>query len=158
MSTKSYTFTPYHVQNHKIQSWKKGFFPSAQRIHQSFEGQKTIFLSRYRLRDFKFLFLGQLGTYQQNLIPTRHMEPWEKHHFVQRGMLKFTYKDCFRTMKKAYGKFLYWKSKRCAHALVPPLHIEAFVFEKNQNLNFWWNFKVSWTNCLWANFGSFGQF
>jgi hypothetical protein len=35
------------------------------------EAKKTYF----RLRDFKFLFLGELGTCPQNHIPTRHMEP-----------------------------------------------------------------------------------
>jgi hypothetical protein len=39
--------------------------------------------------DSKFLFLYELGTCPQNLIHTRHMKPWEKHHFAQRGMLKF---------------------------------------------------------------------
>jgi hypothetical protein len=66
----------------------------------------------------------------------------KKHHFAQRGMLKFTYKGHFLTLKKAYGKFLDSKSKWCA--LVPPLHMEVFFFfEKYQKLNFWWNFKVS---------------
>jgi hypothetical protein len=32
-----------------------------------------------------------------------------------------------------------------------------FLFEKHQNLKFWWHFKVPQANCLWANFGSFGQ-
>jgi hypothetical protein len=86
------------------------------------------------------------------------MELWKKRHFAQRGMLKFTYKGCFLTLKKGYGKFLDWKSKQCAHALVPPLYMEVLFFEENQNPNFWWNFKVSWTNCLLADFRSFGQF
>jgi hypothetical protein len=64
----------------------------------------------------------------------------------------------FFDIEKAYGKFLYWKSKWCAHALVQPLHMEAIFFEKNQNLNFQWNFKASWTYCLWADFGSLRQF
>jgi hypothetical protein len=37
------------------------------------------------------------------------------------------------------------------------LHIEIFIFEKHQNLKFWWHFKVPQANCLWANFGGFGQ-
>jgi hypothetical protein len=64
--------------------------------------KKTIFYSKYGLRDFKLLFLGELGTYQQNLISTRHMESWKKRHFAQRDMLKFTYKGHFLTLKKAY--------------------------------------------------------
>jgi hypothetical protein len=42
--------------------------------------------------------------------------------------------------------------------LVLLLYIEAFVFEKYQNLNFWWYFKVPQANCLWENFGKFWQF
>jgi hypothetical protein len=81
------------------------------------------------LTDFKFLFLGELGTCPQNLISTGCMEPWQKHHnFAQRGMLKFIYKGRFLTIKKAYEKFLDWKSKQWAHALVPPLHMEVFFF------------------------------
>jgi hypothetical protein len=34
---------------------------------------------------------------------------------------------------------------------VPPLYIEIFIFEKYENLDFWWNFKVS-------SLGRFGQF
>jgi hypothetical protein len=81
------------------------------------------------LKDFKFLFLG---TCQQNLIPTGHMEPWKKRHFVQRDLLKFTYKGRFWTLKKAYGKFLDWKSKHCAHALVPLLKMEVFLLKKTK--------------------------
>jgi hypothetical protein len=80
--------------------------------------------------DFKFLFLGELGTCQQNLISTRLMEPWKKRHFAQRGMLKFTYKGYFWTIKIAYEKFLDWKSEQWKHALVPLLHVEIFIFEK----------------------------
>jgi hypothetical protein len=66
-------------------------------------------------------------------------------------MQKFTYRGRFLTIKIAYEKFLDWKSKRWKHALVPPLHIEIFIFEKHWNLDFWRNFKVS-------SLGSFGQF
>jgi hypothetical protein len=38
---------------------------------------------------------------------------------------------------------------------VPWLHF--FIFEKYENLKFWWHFKVPQANCFWANFGSFGQ-
>ena len=34
---------------------------------------------------------------------------------------------------------------------------KRFFFEIHQNLNFWWYFKILQANCLWANFGSFGQ-
>jgi hypothetical protein len=43
----------------------------------------------------KFLFLSELGTCPQNLITTRGVEHWEKNHFLQWGMLKFTYKGRF---------------------------------------------------------------
>jgi hypothetical protein len=35
------------------------------------EAKKSIFLSRYKMRLFKFLFINELGTCPQNLIPTR---------------------------------------------------------------------------------------
>jgi hypothetical protein len=146
--------TVYKIIRMKVE--KNSFFPILKGYSRVLEAKKTIFKSMYWLRNFKFLFLGELSTCQQNLIPTRRMEPWKKHHFTQRSMLKFTYKGRFLTLRKAYGKFLDWKSKQCAHALVPLLHMEVFC-EKNQNLYFWWNFKVSWTNCLWVDFGSFGQ-
>jgi hypothetical protein len=60
-------------------------------------------------------FLGWLGTCQQIPISTRRMQPWKKRHFAQWGMLKFTYKGCFLTLKKAYGKFLYWLSSTCSN-------------------------------------------
>jgi hypothetical protein len=34
------------------------------------------------------------------------VEHWEKNHFPQGGMLKFTYKGHFLTIKIAYEKFL----------------------------------------------------
>jgi nitrate/TMAO reductase-like tetraheme cytochrome c subunit len=55
---------------------------------------------------------GGLSTCPQNLIPTRGVEHWEKNHFPQGGMLKFTYKGYSLTMKIAYEKFLDWKSRR----------------------------------------------
>jgi hypothetical protein len=53
-----------------------------------------------------FLFLSELGTCPQTLIPTRGVEHCEKNHFSQGGMLKFTYKGHFLTIKKTYKKFL----------------------------------------------------
>jgi hypothetical protein len=42
----------------------------------------------------------------QNLIFTKVMEGCQKNSFPQRGMLKFTYKGGFLTIKIAYEKFL----------------------------------------------------
>jgi hypothetical protein len=47
-------------------------------------------------------------------------------------MLKLTYKGRFLTLKKAYEKFLDRKSKWCAYALVPPLHMEAVFLKKTK--------------------------
>jgi hypothetical protein len=58
------------------------------------------------------------------------VEPWENHEFPQGGMVKFTYKGCFLTIKIAYENLLDWKSKRGKHALVPLLHVDIFIFEK----------------------------
>jgi hypothetical protein len=70
--------------------------------------KKPLFSSRYEMSLFGFLFLGELGTCLQNLMPTRGGEPWENHQFPQGGMLKFTYKGHFLTIKIAYEKFLDW--------------------------------------------------
>jgi hypothetical protein len=81
------------------------------------------------------------------------MEPWQKRHFAQRGMLKFTYKGHFLTIKIAYEKFLDWKSKEQKHALVPPLHVQIFMFRNTKISIFGGISKFH----LWTNFGSFGQ-
>jgi hypothetical protein len=68
--------------------------------------KKTIFGLRYGLPDFTFLFLVELGTCVQNLIFTKVVEGCQKNYFLQRGMLKFTYKGRFLTIKIAYEKIL----------------------------------------------------
>jgi hypothetical protein len=92
--------------------------------------KKTTFSSRYEMCLFGFLFLGEWGICQQNLMPIRGVEPWENHPFPQGGMLKFTYKGHFLTIKIAYERFLDWKSKMWKHALVPLLHVEIFFWKK----------------------------
>jgi hypothetical protein len=124
------------------------------------EAKKTIFWSRYGLRNFIFLFLVELGTCPQNLIPTRRVEHWEKNQFPQLGMLKFTYKGNFLTIKKAYGKLMYWKSKRWAYTLMPPLHIEIFFPKKIKISNFGGIskfFKLIVFGQISALLGTFGQ-
>jgi hypothetical protein len=79
----------------------------------------------------KVLFPSELGTCLQNFMSTRGVEPWENHQFLQGGMLKFTYRGHFLTIKVAYEKFLDYKSEQRKHALVPLLYIEIFIFEKN---------------------------
>jgi hypothetical protein len=100
-----------------------------------------------------FLFLSELGTCPPNLISTRGVEHWEKNHFPQGGMLKFTYKGHFLTTKKTYKKFLNWKSKWWKHALVPPLHVQ-FFFQKNFKF-----FSLGISKfCLWVDYGKFWEF
>jgi hypothetical protein len=67
---------------------------------------KTISGLRYGLPDFTFLFLVELGTCVENLIFNKVVEGCQKNYFSQRGMLKFTYKGRFLTIKIAYEKFL----------------------------------------------------
>jgi hypothetical protein len=55
---------------------------------------------------FGFLFLGELGTCPQNLMSIQGVEPWENHQFPQAGVLNFTYKGRFLTIKISYEKFL----------------------------------------------------
>jgi hypothetical protein len=82
------------------------------------------------------------------------VEHWEKNHFPQGGMLKFTYKGRSLTIKKKYKKFLDWRSKRWKHALVPLLHVQ-FLFLKNTKILIFGGISKFH---LWANFGKFGQF
>jgi hypothetical protein len=91
MPTKSYTLILYLSQDHNIQSWRNLFFAPIQGGQQSFGVKKITFSSRYEMCLFGFLFLGELGTCLQNLMPTQGVEPWKNHQFPQGGMLKFTY-------------------------------------------------------------------
>jgi hypothetical protein len=70
------------------------------------EAKKTIFGRRYGFPEFKFLFLGELGTCEQNLIFIKVVEGCQKNKFPQRGMLKFKYKGRFLSIKIAYEKVL----------------------------------------------------
>jgi hypothetical protein len=82
------------------------------------------------------------------------------HQFPQGGMLKFTYKGWFLTIKIAYEKFLDWKSKHWKHALVPPLHVEIFIFENTKisilsgisKFRLWTDFGKSWQ--FWVDFAA----
>jgi hypothetical protein len=86
---------------------KQFFFSTAsERDNNVPEVKKTILRRRYGLPDFIFLFLFKLGTCVQNLIFTKVVEGCQKIIFRKRGMLKFTYKGCFLTIKIAYEKFL----------------------------------------------------
>jgi hypothetical protein len=85
----------------------KQFFPPAPKgDSRVLKARKTILKSRYGISLSIFLFLSELGTCPQNLIPTRGVEHSEKNHFPQGGMVKFTYKGHFLTIKIAYEKFL----------------------------------------------------
>jgi len=95
------------------------------------------------------LFLSELGTCPKNIIFKRNVEGCQKNHILLRGMLKFTNKGRLLTIKIAYEKFLDWKSEQWKHALLHSLYIDIFIFENYQNLNFWWNFKVSSLGRFW---------
>jgi hypothetical protein len=56
-----------------------------ERYSSVLEAKKTIFGCRYGLLEFKFLFLGELGTCVQNLIFTKVVEGCQKNYFSQRG-------------------------------------------------------------------------
>jgi hypothetical protein len=114
----------------KFKVQEKVFLPLPKGDNRLLGPEKTTFSSRYEMCLFGFLFLGELGMFPQNLMLTRGVEPWENHQFPQGGMLKFTYKGRFLTIKIAYEKFLDWKSEWWYHALLPPLHVEIFIFEK----------------------------
>jgi hypothetical protein len=107
MPTKSHTLIPYHLRDHNIQSWRKGFFLPLPKGDSSLLGsKKTTLSSRFRIYLFRFLFLGELGTCPQNLMPTWGVEPWENHKFPLGGMLKFTYEKPFFDNKNSIWKIL----------------------------------------------------
>jgi hypothetical protein len=109
---------------------KKFFFHVPKEDNRVLKAQKTTFSSRHGFCNILFLPLGELGTCLQNLIYSRGVEHWEKKKIPQGGKLKFTYKGRLLTIKKAYKKMLYWKSKRWEHALVCPLHIGILFLTK----------------------------
>jgi hypothetical protein len=71
------------------------------------EAEKTIFWGMCGMSLFGFLFIGEIGTCPQNFTPTGGVEHRGKNQFPQVGMLKFTYKGHFLTIKKAYENFLF---------------------------------------------------
>jgi hypothetical protein len=106
MPTKSKKLIPHRIRDQKVQSLFYFIFPLCPRGTAVFQGpKKTIFGRRYGLH-FTFLFLVELGTCVQNLISTKVVEGCQNNDFPQRGMLKFTYKGRFLTIKIAYEKFL----------------------------------------------------
>jgi hypothetical protein len=116
-------------QGRRFQFWKKNCQKKHVRgakIEKSGSG-----VPRWTVPAFKMRVGSRVRACPQNLMPTQGVEPWENHQFLQGGMLKFTCKGRFLTIKIAYEKFLDWSSKRWKHALVPPLHVEIFIFEKH---------------------------
>jgi hypothetical protein len=85
---------------------QKVFFHCTREGQQCFGGEKTIFGRRYGLPDFIFLFLFDLGTCVQKSHIHQSCEGLPKIYFLQRGIMKFTYKGRFLTIKIAYEKFL----------------------------------------------------
>jgi hypothetical protein len=128
-------FTICIIITHKVE--EKAFFALAKGGQQSFGSKRTTFSSRYKMCLFGFLFLGELGTCPQNLMPTKVVEPWENHQFPQRGILD-------------------WKSRRWKHALVLPLHIKK-LFLKKKKSHFLVVFQSFVFKQILANFGSFWQ-
>jgi hypothetical protein len=84
--------------------------------------------------DRKILYLFCTSTCPQNLIPTRHIELWGKHHFAQRGMLKFTYKGRFLTIKRHMRN--YCNENPNGNSLVPLLRLGIFLKKNTKILNF----------------------
>jgi hypothetical protein len=66
-------FTICEIITFKVE--EKVLFTPGQGGQQSFGVQKKTFSNRYEMCLFGFLFLGELGTCLQNLMPTQGMEP-----------------------------------------------------------------------------------
>jgi hypothetical protein len=87
MPTKSNTLIPYNLRDHNILGWKKIHLPLPNGDNSLLGSKITTFSSRYGMCLSGFLFLGELGTCPQNLMPTRGVEPaqttqnCQNHHF-----------------------------------------------------------------------------
>jgi hypothetical protein len=134
MSTCRPNLTHSILTNCEIITFKveeKVFFHCAREGQQCFVGQKNHFSASVWLAGPQIL----VHSWVRYMCAKSHIHQrcgrLPKIYFPQRGMQKFTYKGRFLTIKIAYEKFLDWKSKRWNHALVPPLHIEIFIFEKH---------------------------
>jgi hypothetical protein len=78
--------------------------------------------------------------------------------FCTKGYVEIQIQRPFFDNKKGIWKILVVDIKMEGTCFgVPCLH-RSFFFEKHQNPNFWWYFKVSGIRCLWVDFGYFGQF
>jgi hypothetical protein len=89
-------FTIYKTITFKVEEIY--FFPLPKGYSSVLEAKKTTFSSRYGMRKFVSLFVSGLGTCPQKLILIWDVEPCENNHFVEEGMLKFTYKGRFLTI------------------------------------------------------------
>jgi hypothetical protein len=98
---KYHTLIPYVCEIITFKVEEKVFLPLQKGDNSLLGSKKTTFLSKFRMSFFRFLLLGELGTCPQNLMPTQGVEPLENHQFPQGGMLKFTYKGRFLTIKIA---------------------------------------------------------
>jgi hypothetical protein len=119
--------------------------------------KKIIFGLRYGLWDFTFLFLVELGTCVQNLIFTKVVEGYQKYYFPQRGMLKFTYKGRFLTIKIAYQKILGLKIRTVETYSRPSSTRRNFYFSKTLKSRFFVEFQSFFFGQILAILGSFGQ-
>ena len=146
-------FTIYKIITFKIE--EKVFSPLPTGDSSLLGSKKITLSSRYKMSLFGFLFLGELSTCLQNLMLTRGVEPWENHLFLQGGMLKFTYKGYFLTIKIAYKKFLDYKSEWWKHALLPPLYAQIFILYLNTQISIFGGMSKF---RLWTSFGNFGNF
>jgi hypothetical protein len=89
------------------------------------KAKKTTFSSRHGLCNILFLPLDELGTCLRNLIPIRAMKHWEENYFLQRSMLKFTYKGNFLT-KKGHTKSRCIETPNGEHVLWCLFYIQVF--------------------------------
>ena len=149
MSTKSHTLIPHQLQDHNVQSWKSCFFPCAKREQQSFEGPKNHFFALWILTVLMHIKEDWVSyLYWKNHIQ-KSCGRLPKNLFSARGYTEIHKQMPFFDNKNSIWKKFNQKSERWEHALLLSLYIEIFIFEKYQNLNFWWNFKVSSLGRFW---------
>jgi hypothetical protein len=107
MYTKSYTFTPYRLQDHKVQSWKIKVFSLCSRSTTEFWGSKNHFLEQVWIKGLQILIPRLVRYMSTKSHIHKTYGTLKKTSFCTKGYPKIHIQRPFLTLKKTYGKFLY---------------------------------------------------
>jgi hypothetical protein len=150
---------PYRLQHHKVQNWIIFlFFSICSRGTIEFWGPKKPFFKVDMDWGTSNSCSWVSYVHVNKISYPRDVWNLEKDVILHKGV-------CWNSNTKVV--FWHWnrhmensciENPNSVHMLWCPLYTWKFFFlKKKQNINFLWNFKVSWINCLWAVLGSFGH-